>query len=54
MSAALLDIHDLRQTFPRADGGELLVLDGIDFSWRRARSSGSSAAPGPASRPCCA
>jgi len=31
MSAALLDIHDLRQTFPRADGGELLVLDGIEL-----------------------
>ncbi len=31
MSAALLDIHGLRQTFPRADGGELLVLDGVDF-----------------------
>jgi NitT/TauT family transport system ATP-binding protein len=31
MSAALLDIHDLRQTFPRADGGEHLVLDGIDL-----------------------
>jgi NitT/TauT family transport system ATP-binding protein len=31
MSAALLDIHGLRQTFPRADGGELLVLDGIDL-----------------------
>src|SRR5271165_3961309 len=31
MSNALLDIHALRQTFPRADGGELLVLDGIDF-----------------------
>jgi NitT/TauT family transport system ATP-binding protein len=31
MSADLLDIHDLRQTFPRADGGELLVLDGIDL-----------------------
>jgi len=28
---ALLDIRDLRQTFPRADGGELLVLDGIDL-----------------------
>jgi NitT/TauT family transport system ATP-binding protein len=27
----LLDIHALRQTFPRADGGELLVLDGIDL-----------------------
>jgi len=30
-SAPLLDIHGLRQTFPRADGGELLVLDGIDL-----------------------
>jgi NitT/TauT family transport system ATP-binding protein len=31
MSTALLDIHGLRQTFPRADGGELLVLDGIEL-----------------------
>ena len=31
MSNALLDIHALRQTFPRADGGELLVLDGIEL-----------------------
>ncbi len=31
MSTDLLDIRDLRQTFPRADGGELLVLDGIDL-----------------------
>jgi NitT/TauT family transport system ATP-binding protein len=30
-SSALLDIHGLRQTFPRADGGELLVLDGIEL-----------------------
>jgi NitT/TauT family transport system ATP-binding protein len=30
-STALLDIHKLRQTFPRADGGELLVLDGIEL-----------------------
>ena len=30
-SAPLLDIHALRQTFPRAGGGELLVLDGIDL-----------------------
>jgi NitT/TauT family transport system ATP-binding protein len=32
MSDALLDIHELRQTFPRADGGEHLVLDGIDLA----------------------
>jgi NitT/TauT family transport system ATP-binding protein len=31
MSTALLDIHELRQSFPRADGGEHLVLDGIDL-----------------------
>jgi NitT/TauT family transport system ATP-binding protein len=29
--SALLDIHELRQTFPRADGGELLVLDGVEL-----------------------
>jgi NitT/TauT family transport system ATP-binding protein len=29
---ALLDIHALRQTFPRADGGELLVLDGVELT----------------------
>ncbi len=32
MAPALLDVHGLRQTFPRADGGELLVLDGIDLT----------------------
>ena len=31
MSTALLDVQSLRQTFPRADGGELLVLDGIEL-----------------------
>jgi NitT/TauT family transport system ATP-binding protein len=31
MSSALLDIHGLKQTFPRADGGEHLVLDGIEL-----------------------
>jgi len=31
MDAALLDIHDVRQSFPRADGGEHLVLDGINL-----------------------
>ncbi len=35
MNADLLDIHDLRQTFPRAGGGELLVLDGIDLVLRQ-------------------
>src|SRR6201997_1386356 len=29
---ALLDIHELRQSFPRADGGEHLVLDGVELS----------------------
>ncbi len=32
MSDALLDIHGLRQTFPKADGGELLVLDGVELN----------------------
>lgn len=27
----LLDVHEVRRTFPRPGGGELLVLDGIDF-----------------------
>ncbi len=31
MNAPLLDIHDLRHTFPKADGGDLLVLDGIEL-----------------------
>ena len=31
MSTALLDIHDLQQSFPRADGGEHLVLDGVNL-----------------------
>src|SRR5208282_157705 len=31
MDTALLNIHALRQTFPKADGGELLVLDGIEL-----------------------
>src|ERR1700739_4619862 len=30
--AALLDIHALRQSFPRADGGEHLVLDGVELA----------------------
>jgi NitT/TauT family transport system ATP-binding protein len=29
---ALLDIHELRQSFPRADGGEHLVLDGVELT----------------------
>jgi NitT/TauT family transport system ATP-binding protein len=32
MTAALLDVHSLRQSFPRADGGEHLVLDGVELS----------------------
>jgi NitT/TauT family transport system ATP-binding protein len=32
MGEALLDIHGLRQTFPKADGGELLVLDGVELN----------------------
>jgi len=32
MSTALLEIHDLQQSFPKADGGEHLVLDGINLA----------------------
>jgi NitT/TauT family transport system ATP-binding protein len=32
MAVALLDIHGLQQSFPRADGGEHLVLDGVELS----------------------
>jgi NitT/TauT family transport system ATP-binding protein len=31
MSATLLDIRGLCQSFPKADGGELVVLDGVDL-----------------------
>jgi NitT/TauT family transport system ATP-binding protein len=31
MNTALLDIHGLCHTFPKADGGELVVLDGIEL-----------------------
>jgi NitT/TauT family transport system ATP-binding protein len=31
-AAALLETHDLRQAFPKPDGGQLLVLDGIELS----------------------
>jgi len=31
----LLDIHGLRQSFPRADGGEHLVLDGVELALRQ-------------------
>src|ERR1700744_2303086 len=30
--AALLDLKDVRRAFPKAGGGELLVLDGIDLT----------------------
>ena len=29
---SLLDIHEVRKSFPRPDGGELLVLDGIELT----------------------
>ena len=32
ITAGLLDVHALRQSFPRADGGEHLVLDGVELS----------------------
>jgi len=32
---ALLEIHGLRQSFPRTDGGEHLVLDGVELALRQ-------------------
>jgi NitT/TauT family transport system ATP-binding protein len=32
MNAPLLDIHSLCQSFPRADGGEHVVLDGVELA----------------------
>jgi NitT/TauT family transport system ATP-binding protein len=32
ITMALLDIHALRQSFPRADGGQHLVLDGVELA----------------------
>src|ERR1700722_4151962 len=37
MDPALLEIHGLRQSFPRADGGEHLVLDGIELKLNQAQ-----------------
>ncbi len=33
-AATLLEIHDVRRTFPKPGGDELLVLDGVDLSLR--------------------
>ena len=32
MHAALLEVRGVRQAFPKPDGGELLVLDGVDLT----------------------
>jgi NitT/TauT family transport system ATP-binding protein len=34
-ASTLLDVHDVHQAFPKAGGGELLVLDGIDLTLRK-------------------
>jgi NitT/TauT family transport system ATP-binding protein len=31
----LLDVHDVRRSFPKAGGGELLVLDGVELSLKQ-------------------
>ena len=33
-TAPLLEIHGIRKSFLKPDGGELLVLDGIDLTLR--------------------
>jgi hypothetical protein len=46
---AILEVKKLVKSF-----GSLCVLDGIDFRWRRANRSRSSARPAAAKRRCCA
>ena len=31
-TATLLDVHDVRRAFPKAGGGEQLVLDGVELT----------------------
>ena len=33
----LLEIHEVRQAFPKPDGGQLLVLDGVELSLSEAQ-----------------
>src|ERR1700757_4115654 len=46
MADALLEIHDCCQSFPRADGGEHLVLDHIDFRLAQGEIVGLLGRPG--------
>ena len=39
-AAPLLEIHGVRQAFPRPDGGQLLVLDGVELSLAEAQIAG--------------
>jgi hypothetical protein len=39
-ASTLLDVHDVHQAFPKAGGGELLVLDGIDLTLKQGRDRG--------------
>ena len=34
-ASTLLDVHDVHQAFPKAGGGELLVLDGINLTLKQ-------------------
>ena len=36
-AAPLLEVHGVRQAFPRPDGGQLLVLDGVELSLAEAQ-----------------
>ena len=39
-AAPLLEIDGVRQAFPRPDGGQLLVLDGVELSLAEAQIAG--------------
>ncbi len=51
--AVLLDVQNVRRTFPRGGGEELLVLDDVNLTFSRARSSACWAVRARANRPCC-
>ena len=52
--SSLLDISGVCRSFPKGSGEDLLVLEKVDLTIRRAKSSVCSAGPDQASRHCCA
>ncbi len=53
MTSPLLQCSDVRKAFATADGGELLVLDGMNLAVHEGQIVGLLGRPGRESRPCC-